>query len=80
MQEKICAIILTKNEDLHLRRILDQLLKLADHILIVDSGSDDKTIEIAKEYKCELIRKNWKNYSTQFNFGIEHVKASMIGY
>lgn len=75
MQEKICAIILTKNEAIHLRRVLDQISKLVDHILIVDSGSDDETVAIVEEYNCELIRKKWKNYSTQFNFGIEHVKS-----
>ena len=45
---KICAIILTKNEDLHLRRILDQLLKLADHILIVDSDLMIKPLKLQK--------------------------------
>ena len=38
MQEKICAIILTKNEEIHLNRILDQIIRLVDHILVIDSG------------------------------------------
>ena len=75
MQEKICAIILTKNEEIHLDRVLKQISGLIDHILIVDSGSEDNTVKIAKSYKCEIIIKKWKNYATQFNFGIEHVKA-----
>ncbi len=74
MQEKICAIILTKNEDIHLNRVLKQISKLTDHILIVDSGSVDKTIKIAKKYQCEIITNKWKNYASQFNFAIEHVK------
>ena len=72
MQEKICAIILTKNEDIHLNRVLKQISKLTDHIIIVDSGSVDKTIEIAKKYQCEIMTKKWKNYASQFNFCIEH--------
>ena len=75
MQEKICAIILTKNEDIHLNRVLKQISKLTDHILLVDSGSSDKTIPIAKKYNSEIIFKKWKNYATQFNFAIEHVKT-----
>jgi len=75
MQEKICAIILTKNEEIHLNRILNQIVRLVDHVLVVDSGSDDETISIAKKYKCEIIKKKWINYSTQFNYGIKHVKT-----
>ena len=74
MQEKICAIILTKNEDIHLSRVLKQISILIDHILIVDSGSEDKTIQIAKSYNSEIKIKKWRNYATQFNFGIEQVK------
>jgi len=75
MQEKICAIILTKNEEIHLDRVLEQLSGLIDHILIVDSGSIDKTVEIATRYNCEIITKKWINYATQFNYGIEYVKT-----
>ncbi len=75
MQEKICAIILTKNEEIHLGRVLKQISKLIDHILIVDSGSIDNTVEIAKSYNCEIISKKWKNYATQFNYAVEYVKT-----
>ena len=74
MQEKICVIILTKNEDIHLDRILKQISSFIDHILVVDSGSIDKTIAISQKYNCEIIINKWTNYATQFNFGIQHVK------
>ena len=75
MQEKTCAIILTKNEDIHLNRVLKQISKLTDHILVVDSGSVDQTILIAEKYNCEIISNKRKNYATQFNFAIEHIKT-----
>ena len=74
MKETICAIILTKNEDIHLSRVLDQLSKLMDNILIVDSGSTDQTFEIAKKYRCDFIFNKWKNHAAQFNFGINYLK------
>ena len=74
MKETICAIILTKNEDIHLSRILDQLSKLMDNILIVDSGSTDQTSEITKKYNCDFIFNKWKNHAAQFNFGINYLK------
>ncbi len=74
MKETICAIILTKNEDIHLSRVLSQLSKVMDNILIIDSGSTDQTYDIAKKYKCEFIFNKWKNHATQFNFGINYLK------
>ena len=55
--------------------MLKQISDLIDHILIVDSGSIDKTVEIATRYNCEIITKKWINYATQFNYGIEYVKT-----
>jgi len=74
MKETICAIILTKNEEIHLERILEQLSKLMNNILIVDSGSTDQTFEIAKKYRCDFIFNKWKNHAAQFNFGIKSLK------
>ena len=74
MKETICAIILTKNESVHLNRILSQISKLMDNILIVDSGSTDKTPEIAKKFKCDFLTNEWKNHATQFNFGVDYLK------
>ena len=60
MKETICAIILTKNEDIHLSRVLDQISKLMDNILIVDSGSTDQTFQIAKNIDVILFLINLK--------------------
>ncbi|HDZ2632454.1 TPA: glycosyltransferase, partial [Klebsiella pneumoniae] len=46
----LTVIILTKNEQLHLRRCLDSVINFCERIVIVDSFSDDKTLEIIKEY------------------------------
>ena len=74
MKETICAIILTKNEEIHLGRILEQLSKLINNTLIVDSGSTDQTFEIAKKYRCDFVFNKWKNHAAQFNFGINYLK------
>lgn len=70
---KIAAIILTKNEELHLERCLKSIKSIVDTVIIVDSGSTDKTIEIANSYGCLVSYNDWVNYSTQFNYGIQLV-------
>ena len=43
----LCMIV--KNEELHLARCLDSVAELVDEIIVVDTGSTDRTIEIASE-------------------------------
>ena len=44
----LCMIV--KNEEMHLARCLDSVAGLADEIIIIDTGSDDRTKEIASGY------------------------------
>ena len=66
----VTAVILTKNEEQHLRRALDCIAPHCREIVIVDSGSDDGTEAIAREFGARFAFNPWKNYATQFNHGI----------
>lgn len=69
----ISAIILTFNEEMHIRRCLDNLSSIVKEVFIIDSYSTDKTLEIAKEYENVTILQNkWVNYATQFNWGLKN--------
>lgn len=70
MSNTIAAIILTKNEERHIVRCLESLKCICDDIVVVDCFSDDRTVELAVEYGARVIRHSWKNYATQFNYGI----------
>ena len=70
--QDISVIILTFNEEKHIARCIKSLSTFTDKIFIVDSGSTDKTVEIAKSLGAEVAVNQWVNYATQFNFGIEN--------
>lgn len=74
----LSVIILTYNEELHIRRCLENVKSIAKAIYIVDSYSTDKTLEIAKEYdQVVVLQHKWENnYAKQFNWGLENAPVT----
>ena len=69
----ISVIILTYNEEIHIKRCLDNVSPFVKQIFIIDSYSADSTLEIAKGYSNVIILQNkWVNYATQFNWALEN--------
>lgn len=68
------AIILTKNEGLNIKRCVDSIKGLVKRIVVVDSFSDDNTVEIAKELGVDIYQHKWKHYADQFNWAIDNVE------
>ncbi len=60
-QNKISAVIITKNEEQNIERCLKSL-QWADEIVVVDSGSTDRTIEICEQYNCKIVETEWLGY------------------
>lgn len=70
--QDLSVIILTFNEEKHIERCLRSLLPFTNKIFIVDSGSTDQTVAIARSLGAMVEQNTWVNYAKQFNFGIEH--------
>ena len=66
---EISAVIITLNEEKNIERCLQSLQGIVDEIIVVDSGSTDKTTEIAEKYSAIVLYKSWMGYSEQKNFG-----------
>jgi len=70
LNNNIGVILLVYNEEIHLRRCLDNLLLLTSNIYVVDSFSTDKTLDILNEYDIKFIQNRFINHSNQLNFAI----------
>jgi glycosyltransferase involved in cell wall biosynthesis len=71
MRASITALILTFNEERHIERCIRSLEGVVERICVVDSFSTDKTIDIAKSLGADVIQNPWKNYASQFQFGLD---------
>jgi glycosyltransferase involved in cell wall biosynthesis len=66
----ISVVILTLNEEANIGRCLDAV-SWSDDILVVDSFSDDRTVEISKRCGARVIQRAFKDFSSQRNFASE---------
>ena len=55
----LCMIV--KNEEMHIARCLDSMADLVDEIIIVDTGSTDRTVEIVSDYTDKVYSYSWKD-------------------
>jgi glycosyltransferase involved in cell wall biosynthesis len=62
----LSAVIITRNEEANIERCLKSL-QFCDQIILVDSGSTDKTVEIAKIYTGEVYVRPWAGFAKQKN-------------
>lgn len=68
----LTAIILTKNEELNIKRCIDSVKGFAKRIVVVDSFSTDRTVEIANALGVEVFENRFEDYAAQFNWAIDN--------
>ena len=74
---KISATIITYNEERNIARALESL-RCADEVLVVDSGSSDRTTEIAAKFGARVIESPWGGYAKQKNYAAEQATHDWI--
>ncbi len=74
----ISVAIVTLNEEVNLPRCLASAQDLAGEIVVVDAGSTDRTLEIAKSYGTGLFHQDWLGYSAQKQLAASHCSLPWI--
>ena len=74
---RVAAVILTFNEARHLARCLDSLRGVVTETVVADCFSTDATIEIAEARNARVIRREWTNHATQFNWAITQIAPAV---
>jgi glycosyltransferase involved in cell wall biosynthesis len=72
----IAVIILTYNEERHLPRALKHVLGLAQEIFVVDSFSNDQTVEIARAHGAQVLQHPFQNQAKQFAWALENAEIT----
>lgn len=68
----ITAIILTKNEELHIQRCIENLNRVCSRIYVIDSFSTDRTCEIAAECGAVVLQNKYVNQAQQFQWALDN--------
>jgi glycosyltransferase involved in cell wall biosynthesis len=74
---KISAAIIALNEERNISRVIESL-RCCDEILVVDSGSTDRTTEIAAKHGARVVESRWRGYAGQKNFATEQCENDWV--
>ena len=76
--KQLAAVIITKNEETNIERCISSILPVTTEVLVIDSGSTDQTIPLAKSLGAQVIEADWKGYAATKNFGHTQTNADWI--
>lgn len=71
----LTAVIIAFNEELHIARCIERLTGLAARVVVIDSFSTDRTVEIAESLGAEVFQHEFLNHAAQFNWGVDAAKV-----
>ena len=73
----VSGVVITLNEAANIRRCLDSL-KICDEVLVVDSGSDDGTCEIARSLGARVVHQDWLGFGPQKNYAVQQANHDWV--
>ncbi len=73
MRDSLSIVILTKDEEANLPRTLKSVAPLGAAVYVVDSGSTDRTLDIARSFGCTVATRAFTTYADQLNWALENL-------
>lgn len=73
----ISVAVVAENEEDRLPDCLESVA-FADEIVVVDSGSKDNTVSIARDFGCKLLAQEWLGYARQKQYAVDHCKHDWV--
>lgn len=74
----VTVIIISFNEERHIAATLQAAARVADEIIVVDSGSTDATKSICEQQGVRFLERAWTGYGDQRNFAVSNASHDMI--
>lgn len=74
---KLSVVVITKNEEYRITACLESI-KWADEIIVVDSGSKDKTLQIVEKYTDKIFKTDQQNFAAIRNLGVEKAVGEWV--
>ncbi len=74
----LSVIIVAMNEEDRITSCLESVFSIADEIIVLDSGSTDRTVEIAKAYSDKVFETDWPGYGPQKQRALEKATAEWV--
>ena len=72
------TVIIARNEEKRIRQCIESALRISSDVIVVDSGSSDRTVELAKESGARVFEYGWYGYGANKNFGNEQAQNDWI--
>jgi len=76
--DRLSATIITRNEEAQIERCLNSLQGVADEIIVVDSFSTDRTVEICRRYGCLITQRAFTGFGSQRQYAVGLTNNSFV--
>lgn len=77
MEQKLSLAVITKNEESNIKRCI-QSVPFADEVIVVDSGSTDRTVQIAESLGAKVIEQPWLGFQGQKQLALEACRNDWV--
>jgi glycosyltransferase involved in cell wall biosynthesis len=74
----LSVIVIALNEEHDIEGCLESVREIAEEIIVVDSGSEDRTVEISRKYTDRIFHNIWTGYGPQKQFALDQAKGPWV--